>query len=977
MTFVTNSYAQCIRTAQYPSATVVCNNLSLPQTIATNNYTSEYAKLSNLIVGVDYVFSCQFNGADNYITVTDLSDVVIAFGDSPLTVTGITSSDVKVHFSDDAACAFTDENHITTVQAMLSCSIPLNSVVSNIATTSADFTWEPGGSEVAWEVLILPSGSTAPTSTTSGTAVSNNPIYSASSLLPGTNYQFYMRSNCGSEFSPWSTALNFATSCNAVTQFFQNFDAATTFPVCWGKVGTTGTANVQNGSAFSAPNDLYIYSGSATSQAVVVMPSVSNGGAGTHRLKFKARANFTAGGVLEVGYLNDITDPASFVSLQSFTTTSTAVYDTFIAELGTDPSITENLAFRNLGTPANSILIDDVSWETIPPCPDVFDLTLNVTTASTADISWSAGGSEVSWQYVIGASSASDPSLLTPVSVNSISSASISSLAPNTTYKVWVRSDCGAGAYGVWVGPLSFTTKCLPQTALPWIENFDSLTAGTNVFPGCWDYANTTNTWSISNTPIAYSGTNSLRRTWSTDGWAFTPLTILNAGTSYTLSYYMRTNDDVVGYDITVGVGESQMEGEMSNILSEVTGYQGPNWTKFSYEFTPTVTTAYTYGIHVVAPNAPNGINFDDFKLAITPTCIEPTDLVSDIVTTTTASIYWAESTTPPANGYQYYISSNSAVPTATTTPTGVVGTGVTTVNLVGLIPATSYCVWVRSACSASDLSDWSTSTCFTTECAPVTNDYTQDFNTSTYPANCWTLNNEGDVTTGPTGTENGIWFADAFLNAGTVNNSIKVNLYFTNRIGWIISPTFDLTGGNKKVTFDYGVTQWNLTTPLDMGSDDTVKLVMSEDEGATWSEVVSFDVNSGVTNTSQSYTYDIPSSSASTKFAFLATDGTVDDTNDYDFFIDNFKVETTLGTSTFNDKSFAYYPNPVKNVLHLSYNKNITNVAVFNLLGQEVATKSINATQSQIDMSNLSKGTYLVKVTAENQVKTIKVIKE
>jgi hypothetical protein len=47
------------------------------------------------------------------------------------------------------------------------------------------------------------------------------------------------------------------------------------------------------------------------------------------------------------------------------------------------------------------------------------------------------------------------------------------------------------------------------------------------------------------------------------------------------------------------------------------------------------------------------------------------------------------------------------------------------------------------------------------------------------------------------------------------------------------------------------------------------------------------------------------------------------------------------------------------------------------NLLGQEVITKSINSNQSQIDMSNLPQGTYLVKVTSENQVKTIKVIKE
>jgi hypothetical protein len=47
------------------------------------------------------------------------------------------------------------------------------------------------------------------------------------------------------------------------------------------------------------------------------------------------------------------------------------------------------------------------------------------------------------------------------------------------------------------------------------------------------------------------------------------------------------------------------------------------------------------------------------------------------------------------------------------------------------------------------------------------------------------------------------------------------------------------------------------------------------------------------------------------------------------------------------------------------------------NILGQEVSAKSINATQAAIDMSNLPSGTYLVRLTSENQVKTIKVVKE
>ena len=86
---------------------------------------------------------------------------------------------------------------------------------------------------------------------------------------------------------------------------------------------------------------------------------------------------------------------------------------------------------------------------------------------------------------------------------------------------------------------------------------------------------------------------------------------------------------------------------------------------------------------------------------------------------------------------------------------------------------------------------------------------------------------------------------------------------------------------------------------------------------------------------------------------------------------------DASLATDSFDASSFSFYPNPVKDVLNLSYSQNISKVQVINLLGQEVKSVSMNATQAQIDMENLPTGTYLVKVTSDNQVKTIKVVKQ
>ena len=69
--------------------------------------------------------------------------------------------------------------------------------------------------------------------------------------------------------------------------------------------------------------------------------------------------------------------------------------------------------------------------------------------------------------------------------------------------------------------------------------------------------------------------------------------------------------------------------------------------------------------------------------------------------------------------------------------------------------------------------------------------------------------------------------------------------------------------------------------------------------------------------------------------------------------------------------------PNPVRDVLNLSSSNDITSVEIFNMLGQQVLVKTINAAQSQVDMSQLNSGTYMVKVLSDKQQKTIKVVKE
>ena len=87
--------------------------------------------------------------------------------------------------------------------------------------------------------------------------------------------------------------------------------------------------------------------------------------------------------------------------------------------------------------------------------------------------------------------------------------------------------------------------------------------------------------------------------------------------------------------------------------------------------------------------------------------------------------------------------------------------------------------------------------------------------------------------------------------------------------------------------------------------------------------------------------------------------------------------VTTTLSSGSFDNANFVAYPNPVKDIFNVSYSSEISSVRVMNLLGQEVITREVNATSTQIDMSQLSSGAYIVNVTVGDTIKTIKVVKQ
>jgi gliding motility-associated-like protein len=94
------------------------------------------------------------------------------------------------------------------------CPKPYNlSVVGTPTPTSANVSWTPGCTETAWEIVVLPTGSPAPTAATSGTSVTTAPPYTITGLQASTTYDFYVRAICtaGTDVSVWSGPKTFTT----------------------------------------------------------------------------------------------------------------------------------------------------------------------------------------------------------------------------------------------------------------------------------------------------------------------------------------------------------------------------------------------------------------------------------------------------------------------------------------------------------------------------------------------------------------------------------------------------------------------------------------------------------------------------------------------------------------------------------------------------------------------------------------------
>ena len=977
----TLSYGQCINSIAF--GTYAVSNSGNIETVNTCTYTQEYNTLSGLVVGENYIFTAILpsDGSQKFITITDLSNAVISFGLSPLTVNSITSSNIRLHITDNSSCGTTNSCHTTTIQFLADCPSPNALTATSVTTTSATASWTAVGPGTLWDFEYGLSGFTLGAGTLVPSLATTS--YNFVGLNPGTSYQYYARSKCTSEDSLWAGPFTFTTVCLPVTEFVENFDTTTaTFggplPACWSKGGDNdGDTYVTSGSVVpgTAPNRLYmIAEGYTPTETFASMPVVSNLQANTHRLRFKA---FSASGtdrVLQVGYLTDPNNVGSFQFLVEYilsgTQANSAIEYTFVP--GALPANAQRLTFRN--SPAtdqyNEIYIDDVRWEAIPSCIEPNGVFAENVLASSATINWSAPtvAPVNGYDYFVSTSSTEPTATTTPTGsvAAGVTTIALTSLTAVTQYYVWVRSVCATSTYSYWTPIYGFTTPCASYVPF-YLEDFSTFTFSSP--PACWSKFGEGD---LSTGPSGVPNSGS----WNNDQWLNGPSNIaakINLYSSFPKGWLISPVFDLSagGYEVKYDVGTTQWN-QTTPINGGVMGSDDFVYLLISTNGGATWTTLETYN---AANTPPNSGNTEVFNIAST---------TSNAVK---FAYYATSGSVADGTDYDFFVD-NFIVQTIPVTAPGCASNVMATINVgCGNFPTTlswssasgsnGYKLSIGTSAGGTDiLNNFILSELTYSYAGTLNTTYyykVVPFNTigdasgcteqtfTTVATGCYCVANPSsndasgitNVVFGTTGfTTPDVTYYDHTATTVTTNQGSNINLQITFATGYDYN-TYVWIDFNDNYIFDGGeLVATNVSTNTNPTTLDASFLMPA---GATLG-----------LHTMRLGTSDFEQTTPDPCY-----------TGSYGVYLDfKVNVQPALSTDTFDSANFKAYPNPVKEVLTLSYNNTITNVVVFNLLGQQVLSAKPNSNVSQIDMSGLTSGSYLVKVTSDNQVKSIKIIK-
>ena len=396
------------------------------------------------------------------------------------------------------------------------CPRPTGLTVSNIGTTSADLTWTPGGNESSWIVEYKEASATTWT-----TDFANTPNYSFAGLTALTAYEVHIQADCSDETSIYATTSFTTLACDPSETCAYTLILGDGFGDGWNGGYLTLTQNGVTVATVEAIDHNLTNTQTYDTVSVTLCDNISTSLV-WHSGEYDDEASITlldptGTQLFTITDLEDITS----TTLHSFTTdcsgsgpvitdptvtttTATAITQTtatlngvvnnpdnvtitargfewkavsastytVVNLTGTENTLTYNLTGLTANTAytykafitfnGNTVYGTDVNFTTLEQGQETCNVPTNLSATATAynsaDVTWTAGGSETAWNVQYKAASAANWSNSIPVTATNYQ---LTGLTAETAYQVRVQAVCSSTSSSDWA-TASFTTPAEP-----------------------------------------------------------------------------------------------------------------------------------------------------------------------------------------------------------------------------------------------------------------------------------------------------------------------------------------------------------------------------------------------------------------------------------------------------------------------------------------------------------------------------------
>lgn len=259
--------------------------------------------------------------------------------------------------------------------------------------------------------------------------------------------------------------------------------------------------------------------------------------------------------------------------------------------------------------------------------------------------------------------------------------------------------------------------------------------------------------------------------------------------------------------------------------------------------------------------------------------------------------------------------------------------------------------------------------------------------NISSLQSQGWTIVNTSE----PIGTSS--WFIGetpffvAYNGVGT--SYIAADFRSTGSIGtisnWLITPTVSLKNGDV-ISFYTRDHHDDYADRLELrlsqnGSSSVLPSASSSSLGDFTTLALTINPNllaTGYPTVWTNYTYTIVGLAQPTDcriaFRYYVTNGGANAPNSDYIGIDAVSVSATLNVNDFEESFFQLSPNPTFDVLNITTDQPLDEIAIFSILGEKVV--EVKKDIKSLDISYLPKGVYIVKIRSRNLVSAKKIIK-